>query len=511
MNFMAIININSNLIKILSNYLGKIWSLLSVFIFVPVYIKFLGVENYAIIGFYSLILALISFADAGMSSAITREFSLDKNNLYKLSILKKIEKIYWLVLTFICILIFLSSGVIAKKWLTSENIIYYDLKNYVILIGIGTCIQMISSIYFGALFGLGKQVKANNFQIIWTTARSVFVVILFIIFKPSLYVFLIWQIFCNIIYVTLLRYSVIKDLNIGLTEIKNLTNKIPPEIIKYIGGMTIVAIISAINSQADKLIISYFYSLKTFGYYTMVSTLSQIPVFITMPMASFIFPLLTKFSENKEYYENFEIVFKKFVFLLYLIIIPVSILFCFFPVEIFSLWIKTTFDIDFLSKLPILSCTLILGSLFLAMQFPFYYTLLANSQTKYTVYQGIVQVFFGVPILYFFAKSGDLKYVGLSWFLINFCSFVYLMYICFKYYLRFKSIYFVKKYIITPVLISILIGILGHYLYLQTNIKFYFIFIPATISSFFLVLIIDNFFENRSYFSFKHLYDFPRG
>lgn len=508
MNFMAITNINSNLIKILSNYFGKIWSLLSVFIFVPVYIKFLGVENYAIIGFYSLILALISFADAGMSSAITREFSLDKNNLYKLDILKKIEKIYWLVLTFICILIFFSSGVIAEKWLTSENIIYYDLKNYVILIGIGTCIQMISSIYFGALFGLGRQVKANNFQIIWTTARSVFVVILFMIFKPSLYVFLIWQIFCNIIYVALLRYSVIKDLNVGLSELKILTNKIPPEIIKYIGGMTIVAIISAINSQADKLIISYFYSLKTFGYYTMVSTLAQIPVFITMPMASFIFPLLTKFSESKDY---FEIVFRKFVFLLYLIVIPVSILFCFFPVEIFSLWIRTSFDNDFLSILPILSCTLVLGSLFLAMQFPFYYTLLANSQTKYTVYQGVVQILLGVPLLFFFSSLGNLKYVGISWFLINFCSFIYLMYICFKYYIEIGKIYFIKKYILPPVLVSVLFGFVGHYLYLNINTKFYFIFVPVTILSFFLVLIVNNFFENRSYFSFKHLYDFPRG
>lgn len=70
------------------------------------------------------------------------------------------------------------------------------------------------------------------------------------------------------------------------------------------------------------------------------------------------------------------------------------------------------------------------------MQFPFYYTLLANSQTKYTVYQGVVQILLGVPLLFFFASLGNLKYVGISWFLINFCSFIYLMYICFKYYIE---------------------------------------------------------------------------
>jgi hypothetical protein len=40
------------------------------------YIHYLGIESYAIIGFYTLLLGIISFADAGMSSAIIKEFSL---------------------------------------------------------------------------------------------------------------------------------------------------------------------------------------------------------------------------------------------------------------------------------------------------------------------------------------------------------------------------------------------------------------------------------------------------
>jgi hypothetical protein len=66
---------NSNVGKLVSNYGSRLWSNLF-FIFTPLYIHYLGIESYAIIGFYTLLLGIISFADAGMSSAIIKEFSL---------------------------------------------------------------------------------------------------------------------------------------------------------------------------------------------------------------------------------------------------------------------------------------------------------------------------------------------------------------------------------------------------------------------------------------------------
>lgn len=500
-----------NVVKILSNYLGKIWNLLSVFIFVPVYIYFLGIESYAIIGFYALILGLISFADAGMSSAITREISLDSEPAYKLNIVKKIECIYWAVLFFIAVLIIVGSRFIAEKWLVSEQIPLQDLQNYVILIGVGTCIQMVCSLYFGAMFGLGQQVQANTYQIIWTTLKSLFVVALFILIQANLYVFLFWQIICNIIYVLLLRYAVFKDLRKKIQPAKLIENfVIPSRIFKYIGGMTLVAIISAINSQADKLIISYYYTLKTFGYYTMVSTLAQIPVFLTIPMASFVFPLLSKYSEN-----NQQILFNdtvnKFVHLLYLIVIPVAIIACFYPIELLQAWIRSGLDVATLSDFNFLICTLMIGSLLLAMQFPFYYTLLANTQTKYTVYQGIVQISLGIPLLLYFAQSWGLKYVGIPWLLINLFALIYLSYICFRLYLNINLLKFILHDVLPPVIMSIILGTIGHVAYIYTELSFYLFFVLSIVATICAVIAWGNYISQRKSLAFKHLYDFPRG
>lgn len=497
----------SNLLKILSNYIGKIWNLISVFLFVPLYIHYLGVENYAVIGLYSLILALISFADAGMSSAVTKEFSFEGNKIYyKLNILKKLEVLYGGVLVIIFFIILASSSFITKKWLSTDSINFNDLRNYIILIGLGCSIQMIATLYSGAMFGLGKQVEANFYQIVWTTCKSLLVILLFALINSSLYIFFIWQIICNIFYILLLRIHVMRSLSYrDIITPPNFERKIPNHVLKYIGGMTLVAMISAISSQIDKLIVSYYYSLEIFGYYNVVSVLSQIPVFIAIPLASFMFPLLVKYKEDKLIFES---IAKKFIFSLYLIIIPAAILLMFYSIEFLDVWTKLNFS-GRENTFKILSQSLIGGSLFLAMQFPFYYILLANGKTKYTIIQGFFQLIIGVPLLLYFSSNYGIQYIGFSWLAINFLGFLFVSHICLKYYLKnIKGFYIWKTYIFISFLITLFISGFGYYFYDLMKFNFIFVSIISFILTFFINLFITNVVEGRGVFEVKYLYDF---
>ena len=153
---------NSDFLKIVSNYGGRLWGLFSVFLFIPYYIRFLGMEAYAVIGFYSLLLGIISFADAGLSSAITREFAANNTNHYRYNIFVLLERKYQIICLLLVALILLFSPVIANKWLTTNNLDSKSLIYFIRLIGVGVSIQLISSFYFGALFGLDIQVQANH-------------------------------------------------------------------------------------------------------------------------------------------------------------------------------------------------------------------------------------------------------------------------------------------------------------------------------------------------------------
>ena len=506
---MPIITLNTNILKILSNYVGKLWNILSVFLLVPLYIHYLGIESYGIIGFYSVILGIIGFADAGMSSAITREFALNISSAEKRHLLTKIEIIYWAVIVFICLLVVVFSTQIATNWLTAEHISITDLKLYVMFIGVGASLQLISSLYFGALFGLDRQVLANNYQIIWTTFKSLFVIALFKVIAANLYVFLVWQIICNLIYIILMRQKALKIVNVGLAKehIIPLSQPIPKRVITYIGGMTFVTIISAINSQSDKLVISYFFSLKIFSYYSIASILSQIPVMLCAPLTSFVFPLLARYSEQQD---KFQEVFRTFTTLAYTFIFALSFLIFFYPLEVFSLWSHQNVNNQLADDLRLLIKTLTLGSMLLAMQFPFYYALLAHSKTKYTVYQGVFQVIVGVPLLIICANFFGIKYIGIPWLLINLFAFIYLLIICLRNYIAINVVEFLTKYVVFQLVIGFLVVWLGHLIYLRYHLPFVIIFLLSAIISLSVLILVDNVIHRRDLLSYRHLYNFPR-
>ncbi|HMD01147.1 MAG TPA: polysaccharide biosynthesis protein, partial [Ferruginibacter sp.] len=55
-------------IDIVANLVGKIWSALIAILFIPLYIKFLGIEAYGLVGFYVTLLGAITLLDLGLSA-----------------------------------------------------------------------------------------------------------------------------------------------------------------------------------------------------------------------------------------------------------------------------------------------------------------------------------------------------------------------------------------------------------------------------------------------------------
>ena len=77
-----------------ANMATKIWTIMSMYLFVPVWIHFLGVEGYGVISFYTIMMTLMFFADAGLTATLTREFARgDKDEQYRRDLLKTIEMI----------------------------------------------------------------------------------------------------------------------------------------------------------------------------------------------------------------------------------------------------------------------------------------------------------------------------------------------------------------------------------------------------------------------------------
>lgn len=501
---------NSNLGRLISNYVARIWGLFSVFLFIPIYIEYLGVESYAIIAFYALLLGIVSFADAGMSSAVTKEFSKQSPINEKYSLLKIIEKNYILVCVVIALSVLFFSDFIASHWLKSEGINISDLSLYVKLIGIGISLQLLSSLYFGGLFGVNKQFEANTLQLLWSFSKSALVLLLLIFVKPSLTLFLIWQIFCNLVYVLVLRFYLVKSIIFEAKgHILNLViKKLPSDIAKYIGGMTVIAVIASVNSQIDKIMASTYLSLKVFGYYSIASNLAQIPVLMATPLAVSVFPLFSRFS-SKNFEDKTDLIYKKSSFVMHLVLIPVFLCLFVYTPELILMWVGNAIDVTWFDKIVYVMRLLLVGSFFLGLQFLPYYLLLSKGKTSYTIYQGLTQILIGVPLSFLLIKEFGMIGLAWVWIVINFGALLFLNVIIFKKYIKGFSFisYTLKTFIIVLLMSSF---VFGFFAIINQYMKIYFliVLILSAVISIVLTLVLHNRLNQKSIFNVHGIVDF---
>lgn len=450
--------------NILANFGSKIWGFTSIYIFIPLYLKLLGIESYAVISFYAVIFGVISFADAGVSASINREFAKVSPGSYKRSILHIFEKIYLAICILLCLIIMIAAPLIAKNWLHADNIGPEELTYYVRLIGIGVSLQLFTSIYFGGLMGLQKQVSSNLIQTGWSIAKSAGVLGAMVLIRPSLEVFFIWQIICNVLYLVILRYYLLNFFKGEKITLK--MAELPSDLWKYMGGMLIIAIISAINIQTDKLITSNLFSLKDFGYYSLASTISQIPVMVATPIVLAIFPHMTKTISGGN---NTDLIktYKVFSFCINILVIPICLVIVLYCKDLLLLWTsRQHFDEKSITLIEWSTKLLVIGGTFLAFQLMPYYFLLSHGRTKYTIKQGLIQICFMVPALYYFIGKFGFPGAGIPWLIINTCAFAYIMIVVLARYFKDNAVSILTTTFLVPVFVNVCIAAL---IYSVTN------------------------------------------
>lgn len=409
--------------NIMANYIGRAWSFISVFIFVPFYLRLLGSEAYGIVSFYSVVLGFLAFADAGLTATLSREFSRnDKTWKYKSNLLYTIEVIYSFICSIIIVSIWILAPLLADKWLNITNIPNYCAIRYIRMIGFGVAFQFVVSLYQGGLMGLQKQVLANGLQIGFGVFRYG-VLLIPLYFFPTLDFYFVWQIGTIIFYVLILR--IILKRQIKVQDKPTFSKLILTEVWRFAAGMMTMSVLSSILIQSDKLITSKLFSLSEFGFYTLASTLGQVPLMLVTPIGLAILPKLTQLTSLKDT-SNVVLLFRRTTF----IIVAIASILAFFLIaympDILFLWTQNTEMVNSVTQVARILC---LGSLFQSTQLMPYYLAIANGHTSTNVKLGIFSVIFLVPAIILFSQYLGIIGVGIPWLIMSVFSFFILSYV----------------------------------------------------------------------------------
>lgn len=408
--------------NIVANYGGKLWSIASVYLFVPIYIRLLGVGAYGLVAFYSVALAILYIADAGLSSAFAREAARASDRGRLAQLLASTE---WALLAIVGVagaIMAACAPAVAGHWLKPGAGVDTELATQCIrLMPLALVPQIVIALYFGGLMGVQRQVAANAYTTLFSLVRSGLVV-LPIWLVPDVRVFFLWQAASSWVFLFVIRGSLRHDLGVSRLGLGRFSWPSLQPVMRYAAGMFAMSVIAGVNNQLDRLVVSSMRPLEEFAWYTLAATLAQIPTIVTTPIATALLPRFTELVEAgarrplRDLYESNS----------YLIAAVAAAAACalfFFAGDVAAVWItRREVPATFAPVIQVLS----VGGLFLALQLAPFQLSLANGHNRTNVTLGAWVLLATVPLQVVLTSRLGLLGAGVPWLLLNLLAFVYL-------------------------------------------------------------------------------------
>ena len=384
------------------------------------------------------------FADAGLTATLTREFARgDIDDSYRRNLLRTIELVYLGIAIFLFLIIFVFSDFIVNQFLKSNILEHDELRLCVQIMGLTMAVHFMYSLYSGGLCGLQKQVLSNVISVTYSFSRCALVIIPLMI-APTILSFFLWQLLSIIIALFFVRRYLVHSIS-GSDSIPAFRKDYLKSIWKFAFGMMLMAVISALNTQLDKLVTGNVLSLEDLGYYSLASTIGIAVISILQPIGVAIYPELTRLlSCNKQKMEQLLLIFSYIVSSLS----AAASLTLFLYIDEFTyLW---THNESIVQAIHIPARLLIAGNFFQSLQLPAYFLALANGHTKTNVKLGLGMLIFMIPSVFIFTRKWGLNATAVPYLILNVLATFYFAFFILRRFMR-DQLYTWVKYTIIPV------------------------------------------------------------
>lgn len=442
---------NKVAVNTIANLASRAWTMVANYLFVPIYISILGEEAYGLITFFATLQTALNLLGLGLSKTLRREFAADassgKDSLYKYQILRTVETIYFFISIVIVLICFFGAEYISEQYLQIEHLPLSTVIRTVRLMGCSIAAQLLANLYLGCLFGQQRQVLADCIQILWSVIKNVGVVAVVMYVSTSVSAFYVWHVLIDLAYLVALREIVVSGLKKETTNLfwtlKDMKNI--REIWRIALGVMIISVGYAINTQADKLIISGSFQMKTVGAYNSAYNLGLAASVFVAAMGIAVFPKFTNYytAQKKDELMQEYIRSNKIA---NAVTISIGVFVAFFSYDLLYLWTGSS---AIAKTMQIAAVPLILGTTLNALQEIPYNYYLAHGITVVNNIMTVCSIIYVIAVTPLMIRSFGLLGASLSWFIqmLVFTA-VYLT----LFYIRFFRGSFFKRMVIETIL-----------------------------------------------------------
>lgn len=403
--------------NIRANFIGRFWTVVVHFAFVPVYIGFLGVEGYGLIGFFIALVGVTSAMELGMSAVLNRELArrVALGSLHECrDLVRTFEAVYWGAGITLGSAVALLSGPISRTWLQAVSMDPASIRRAVLLMGLVLAAQLPLILYQGGLRGLERQVSLNVVTVIFMTVRTGGAALALWQIAPTVEVFFGWHVGAVALHAIVLGALLWHHLpGEGRGRFDS------SQFIAVRGfaiDLAAITVLALVFTQLDKVILSRLIDLDDFGYYSLATVVAGGLAYVVLPTFEAVYPrfsALVAKEGNRSYLVD---LYHRASQLVSVLLLPIALSVAAFASDVIWVW---TGSLDGAANAGPLLALLVIGSALNGLVNVPYALMLAHGWTRLPLFLNLGAAVILLPLLVILVNRYGATGAAAIWMAVN--------------------------------------------------------------------------------------------
>jgi len=408
--------------NLVANLIGGAWNSALSLLFIPAYLRYLGVEAYGLIGFYATLQAIFGLFDLGLGATLNRSIarlSADpQSQKQQADLLRTFEWIYHSIAVVLGVLLFAGAPAVAHHWVHVQSLPVQQVTTAIRLMAVVSAFQFPFALYQAGLLGLQRHVLLNITTIISSTLRAGGAVLVLMFVSRTIVGFFAWQVIVTALQTAVMFVLIWRIL--GRIAKARFDWKILHGEWRFAANISANSLVGAFITQADKVILSGMAPLKELGYYSVAATVAAALWFIILPVNTAVYPRFAQLLAVKDEAAVAEL-FHKACQTLALLVLPAGVTLALFAHVVVEVWTGNPITADHAALIVPL---LVTGTTLYGLSSVPAYLQFAAGWPQLTLYTNIASAVILVPTTVYAVSLFGAPGAALVWLLVNGAYFV---------------------------------------------------------------------------------------
>jgi O-antigen/teichoic acid export membrane protein len=353
---------------ILASYASQAYITIIGLVLVPVYLRYMGAENYGLVGFFLMLQGWFQLLDIGITPTISREAARYGGGVGSAADLRQLfrslQAVFFVIAASTAALFALAADAIADNWLRFHELGKADVVLALQLIGGLIALRLACGPLRGIVIGFERLAWLATFNAGIATLRFVLVVPVLVLVGAGAKEFFSYQLAVAVVEFALLAWRSHRLLPAAAgTEATMRAWRQLRGLARFSLTIAGTSALSIVATQTDKLALSSLISLDEYGYFTAVVLLAAGIPLIASPVGSVLQPRLARLSASGDE-RGLQLAYRAATQLIVVLVAPAVAMMAAFPEALLWVW---TGELEFAKQGALILALYAVGNGFMAL------------------------------------------------------------------------------------------------------------------------------------------------